>query len=241
MPTRPDKDLFDDYPVILVSAEAGGIRAAYFTAVALGRIADRCPQMTGHIFAISGVSGGAVGAALFAAAMKAWPPNTADRRCDLKVAAPPIYEQALAQVLSDDHLSPFLAKMLFPDALQRILPFPIDSFDRQRGLQFSLERSFRRVFGQDLMSQSIYNLQPTSATPSAPYLLLNTTEVQSGRRVVVTPLYLRTEPFGGVDDWHWLDWDRGPPLSAAAGVSACFPVFSPAESLLSGNFAGGIV
>jgi len=53
--------------------------------------------------------------------------------------------------------------MLFPDAAQRILPFPIRSFDRQRGLEFSLERSFRRVFGQDLMSRSIYNLRPDAA------------------------------------------------------------------------------
>jgi hypothetical protein len=228
MTSRPDKDKFDDYPVILVSAEGGGIRAAFFTAVTLSRIADRCPRMVSHIFAVSGVSGGAIGAALFAAAIKAWPVDTNNRHCDLKVTAPPVYEEALAQVLQDDHLSPLLARMLFPDAAQQILPFPIDSFDRQRGLEFSIERSFRRVFGQDLMSQSIYSLRPDTANPIVPYLFLNTTEVQSGRRFVITPLFLQSQPFGGAEDWHWLDWDYGPPLSAAAGVSARFPLFSPA-------------
>lgn len=228
MGSRPDKDGFDEYPVILVSAEGGGIRAAFFTAVTLARIADRCPRMVNHIFAVSGVSGGAVGAALFAAALKAWPVDTKDRRCDLKSPASPIYEDALAQVLQDDHLSPLFARMLFPDAAQQALPFPIASFDRQLGLEFSLERSFRRVFGQDLMSQSIYNLRPNATSPAIPYLFLNTTEVQSGRRFVITPLFLQSQPFGGAQDWHWLDWDHGPPLSAAAGVSARFPVFSPA-------------
>jgi len=232
MASRPDKDRFDEYPVILVSAEGGGIRAAFFTAVTLARIADRCPRMVGHIFAISGVSGGAVGAALFAAALKAWPLNTNDRRCDLKTPTPPVLEGALAQVLQDDHLSPLLARMLFPDAAQQILPFPINSFDRQRGLEFSIERSFRRIFGQDLMSGSIYNLRPDATHPSVPYLFLNTTEVQSGRRFVITPLFLQSQPFGGAEDWHWLDWDHGPPLSAAAGVSGRFPVFSPAGYFL---------
>jgi len=55
-------------------------------------------------------------------------------------------------------------------------------------LEYSIERSFRRVFGQDLMSTSIYNLRPDETNPAVPYLFLNATEVQSGRRFVVTPL-----------------------------------------------------
>ncbi|MBY5645535.1 patatin-like phospholipase family protein [Rhizobium leguminosarum] len=228
MNSRPDKDSFSEYPVILVSAEGGGIRAAFFTAMALARIADRCPRMVNHIFAISGVSGGAIGAALFASAIKAWPVDATAQRCDLAQPVPPIYENALAEVLQDDHLSPLLARMLFSDAVQQIIPYPIDSFDRQRGLEYSIERAFRRVFSEDLMSMSIYNLRPDVTNPAVPYLFLNTTEVQSGRRFVLTPLFLQSQPFGGAQDWHWLDWDYGPPLSAAAGVSARFPVFSPA-------------
>jgi hypothetical protein len=44
----------------------------------------------------------------------------------------------------------------------------------------------------------------------------------------MTPLYLRTEEFNGVEDWHWLDWEHGPQLSTAAANSARFPIFSPA-------------
>jgi hypothetical protein len=226
---RPDRSRFSsDYPVLLVSAEGGGIRAAFFTAVTLARVVDRCPPLAHHIFAISGVSGGAVGAAVFAAALKAMPPSRTDRRCDLTASFPPVYEDAVAAVLQDDHLSPLLARLLFPDALQQILPFPVFAFDRQLGLEFSLEQSFRRVFGKDLLSGSIYALQPSETEPAVPYLLLNSTEVDGGRRFVMTPLYLRTEEFNGVEDWHWLDWIHGPPISVAAATSARFPVFSPA-------------
>lgn len=228
MDSRPDKEHFSEYPIILVSAEGGGIRAAFFTAITLARIADRCPTMVSHIFAISGVSGGAFGAALFAAAIKAKPVDPKDQRCDMTKPARPIYEDALASVLQDDHLSPLMARMLFPDALQRILPYPINAFDRQLGLEYSIERSFRRVFDHDLMSASIYDLRPGAANYAVPYLFLNATEVQSGRRFVLSPLFLQSQPFGGAQDWHQLDWNYGPPLSAAAGVSARFPIISPA-------------
>ncbi|MEY9459693.1 hypothetical protein ABH973_000106 [Bradyrhizobium ottawaense] len=225
---RPDLLRFDEYPVFVVSAEGGGIRAAFFTAVTLGRIVDRCPRMANHFFAISGVSGGAIGAALFAAALEARPPNTSDRRCDLTAPAEPIYEKALAEILTDDHLTPLISRMLFPDMLQRFLPFPVYRFDRQLGLELSLERSFRRVFGSDVLARPIYNLEPSPSHPFVPYLLMNMTEVNSGRRFIMTPLFLRTIEFNGVEDWHLLDWDRGPPVSTAAATSARFPVFSPA-------------
>jgi hypothetical protein len=113
MRQRPDKHRFSEYPVILVSAEGGGIRAAFFTAVTLARLVDRCPGIANHIFAISGVSGGAMGAAVFAATMKVMPPDLMSKTCDLKENAPPVYENAVASVLSDDYLSPILARALF--------------------------------------------------------------------------------------------------------------------------------
>jgi hypothetical protein len=144
---RPDRSRFSsDYPVLLVSAEGGGIRAAFFTAVTLARVVDRCPPLAHHIFAISGVSGGAVGAAVFAAALKAMPPSQTDRRCDLTASSPPTYEDAVAAVLQDDHLSPLLARLLFPDALQQILPRPVFAFDRQLGLEFSLAHLIQPVW-----------------------------------------------------------------------------------------------
>ena len=69
---RPDRDRFAGrrYPVYVVAAEGGGIYAALHAASALGGLQDRCPAFADHLFAISSVSGGSLGAATFAAGLK---------------------------------------------------------------------------------------------------------------------------------------------------------------------------
>jgi hypothetical protein len=53
--------------LILVTAAGGGIRAAYWTAAVLGALEDRWKAFAQHVFAISAVSGGALGASTFKA------------------------------------------------------------------------------------------------------------------------------------------------------------------------------
>lgn len=72
---RPDRQKYageDEYPVYIVSAQGGGIYAAYQTAIFLARMQDICPAFRHHLFAISSVSGGSVGAAVFTAALDAY-------------------------------------------------------------------------------------------------------------------------------------------------------------------------
>ena len=64
--SRKDWNKYDRYPVFLIATEGGGIRAAYFTASVLAALQERCPALAQHTLAISGVSGGSVGAAVFA-------------------------------------------------------------------------------------------------------------------------------------------------------------------------------
>ena len=55
------------YPVFIVAAEGGGLRAAYWTATVLGYLQDHWPgddHFSDHVFAISGVSGGVRGSAV---------------------------------------------------------------------------------------------------------------------------------------------------------------------------------
>ena len=54
------------HPLYIVASEGGGIRAAYWTAAVLGTIQDEQPAFADHVFAISGVSGGSLGAVVFA-------------------------------------------------------------------------------------------------------------------------------------------------------------------------------
>ena len=69
---RPNRDQFKTtYPVYIVAAQGGGIYAAYHAAVLLARLQDLCPEFRNHLFAISSVSGGSLGAAVFASTVKA--------------------------------------------------------------------------------------------------------------------------------------------------------------------------
>jgi predicted chitinase len=68
---RPDLASYTgEYPVYIVAAQGGGIYAAYQTAIFLARMQDVCPAFKDHLFAISGVSGGSLGAAIFTAALR---------------------------------------------------------------------------------------------------------------------------------------------------------------------------
>jgi hypothetical protein len=69
---RPNRSQFKEtYPVYIVAAQGGGIYAAYHAATLLSRLQDRCPEFSNHLFAISSVSGGSVGSAVFSSVVKA--------------------------------------------------------------------------------------------------------------------------------------------------------------------------
>ena len=53
------------YRIYIATAQGGGLYAAYHAAFALARLQDECPHFSRQLFAISAVSGGAVGAQLF--------------------------------------------------------------------------------------------------------------------------------------------------------------------------------
>ena len=61
--SRPNLEVYDEYPVYIVAAQGGGMYAAYQTAIILSRLQDNCPAFRNHLFAISAVSGGSVGSA----------------------------------------------------------------------------------------------------------------------------------------------------------------------------------
>ena len=58
------------FPIFVVAAQGGGYYAAYHSALFLARVADRCPNFGQHVFAISSVSGGSLGAAVFTEALR---------------------------------------------------------------------------------------------------------------------------------------------------------------------------
>jgi hypothetical protein len=215
-------------PVVLVAAEGGGIRAAYWTAAVLAALEDQTAKaprpFSRHVFAISGVSGGALGAATFSAivARRIVHPNADAGRTRLR---------EVDAVLGRDFLSPTLGTLLFPDLLQRFLPVPMFR-DRAISLEESWERAWDLAHPDDegRFLAPFHDLWRDTGY-SVPLLFLNSTVVETGQRAVVHPLGAypagETGPFADALDVSRL-MGTELPLSAAAHLSARFTYVSPA-------------
>lgn len=172
------------YPVFIVAAAGGGIRAAYWAAAVLGSAAQKVAEQNGddlsawrhHLYALSGVSGGSLGTTVHVAELQQ------------HIPASKLLSQA-SGMLGEDHLSPVVAFMSYPDLLQRFVPYPLTSFDRARALETSWEASGDEYLGKQLFSNSFRNLW-SGAAYDLPALLLNSTRVETGQRVIVSNLVI---------------------------------------------------
>ena len=249
---RTDQSKFSGrYPVYVVAAQGGGIYAAMHAAHFLSYMQARCPNFAHHLFAISGVSGGSVGAAAFAAVMK-----DAEQRGAVKIPDAGCADRtgedpgiSAVQVLDDDFWSPLQAMWLFPDLLQQFLPVGVEVFDRARALEHGLEASWQRSVTQNdlygprvqsktanTMAEPFMSLWPQGFGKSlyTPALVLNTTEVDTGRRRLISPF-----TFEGLTDLRFFPVSctsagaahegkiESVPLSTAAVLSARFPWVTP--------------
>lgn len=113
------------YPVFVVAAQGGGIYAASTAGAFLATMQDHCPAFARHVFAISAVSGGSVGASLFNAAFADSIARGTNRKaavdvepgCDRLFARQGELSKRLRAITQDDHISPVLA-YLVPDFLR---------------------------------------------------------------------------------------------------------------------------
>lgn len=241
--TRADRPQYaaSAYPVFLVAAEGGGLRNAYITAAVLAYLQDRCPAFAQHTFAITSVSGGSVGAAVFAALTAARrAPNGPNAGCPLAGTAPNIaastYVGATDSILGRDMLTPLLAMGLYPDLAQRFIPASFERWDRARGLELALEHSWRDVVGDSTadsvgLTRSFYALPVGDSSVSVPVLMLNTTHVQTGQRMVVSHVQPDSADFNGLPSLAMLNDSLHAPLSSAAFLSARFPFVTPEGTL----------
>lgn len=210
------------YPIYVVSSQGGGIYAAYHSAKALAVLSDEVPGFSEHIFAISGVSGGSIGATIFANAL------SSEGQQEVKGSKPPLLSKRIEDYFdkSPDRLAMIVSTMIFGDTTQRFFPIPVAAWDRSLGLELGfenpqqpgynnkdsirLDRSF--YLTQDIRTNPDYTL-PQSSRPvnstdkslgprAAPFLVLNTTEVKNGRRFLLAPFRIpprinRVEAEGG--------------------------------------------
>ena len=232
------------YPVFIVTAEGGGITAAYHTAVALARIQETCPAFARHTFAISAVSGGSLGAAVFQASMRG-PIRSGANDCLATSPSKGPIERASKEILSQDFLSPMVAAGLFPNIAQYWTPVAIPSWDRSRAFERSVSQAWTKVKGPEGNPFRGRFLDHWSPAHEGPALFLNTTHAETGQRLTIAPMHYYGDvsvPGGGFRNLISLgdrpgaraisEHDARPlrdfDLAAAVGISARFPWISSA-------------
>jgi hypothetical protein len=215
-------------PIVFVAAEGGASRAGYWAADVLGRLEDD-PGIPGrfsrHVFAISSVSGGSVGAVAYVSTLHDNP----------NLAAGAV-RPALASVAGEDFLSPAMAGLLFPDLMQRFIPFAVLP-DRAETLERGFEAGWRahcapgdRCHDADLWGRGSFLSLWSHNSGWQPVLMVNGARQEDGRRIITSNIKIDPNDFPDAVDLHALiHADVG--LSTAISNGARFPLVSPGGTL----------
>jgi Patatin-like phospholipase len=214
------------YPVFIISAEGGGIYAAVAASVFLAKLQDDCPGFSQHVFAISGVSGGAIGATIFQA-LSQFLPASRQIDCHPRDADGPLTRK-VKDIMERDHFSPVVASII-PDLLgesngrSEILEKSFEDFDDS-----AVAARLREPFLAHWFDGSV-----------APGLVLNATWAETGYRVAFAPFTLESSKSHDGTLYSFAD-ARMPdeyeiPLMKAAVISARFPGILPPFSMKMSN------
>ena len=221
---------------VVVATAGGGLRAAYWTATVLGALQDRAAGFKQQLFAVSGVSGGSVGAAVFVTLVSGQVSLSDRPACESAGRSIGRVECDAQAVLSQDFLAPAAAALLFPDLMQRFLPlgFP----DRARALEQAFEAAWPRAgFVEDPWASLGFRAL-WSDERFVPGLLLNSTHVETGKRVIASNLDISGEAKvfrDAYDLYALLPANAELRSSTAAHNSARFTYLSPAGTLADGT------
>jgi hypothetical protein len=221
---KPDPNPYAPMPMVFVATAGGGLRAAYWTAAVLGRLADERLAFKDRLFAVSAVSGGSVGALGFTALVQL-------ERDGRKPAGG--YQELLGRAHARDLLAPTLAALMFDDPLRGLHWGGRPHGGRGAALESGFESAWSRAMGvrdRSPMDGPFLGLWSRPERGWVPALLLNATHLETGRRVVASSLKVQVEPFADAWDLHDL---LGADVYATvtAHNSARFSWVSPAGEL----------
>jgi hypothetical protein len=202
-------------PVIFIATEGGGIRALSWTGLILDELERIYPGIHKNIYAISGVSGGGVGATFYISYL--YDHLKAGRKLSADSAG-------FRKSVSQDFLSDLLAAYLFQDNLQNFLPVPIPSFNRTRRLEDAWSKSFLKNNNSKTFELPFTELYSDTAI-QLPRLFINGVLAESGQKTVVAYPTLT----GGKDNIFRDDIDvistigQDIPIKTVASLCSRFP------------------
>lgn len=173
------------YPIFVVASQGGGIYAASLAMTFLAAMQDQCPAFARHVFAISAVSGGAIGSSVFQSLVE----DVGGQGCAIAPSTDGTLSAIASGVATDDHLSALLLSTPL-DWLAKFIPG--DSTYRADALRESFLSSYRRRASSraaDLAKPFAAHWDPALASRK-PALLLNATSVETGERIAFAPFSL---------------------------------------------------
>lgn len=225
-------------PLVFVATAGGGSRAAYWTGTVLGRLEDRSAatgtsisnRFSDRLVAISGVSGGSLGAGVFVSVLGEKPKNCPPEDSKAKGCV----EHLTQKIIDRDFLGPTLASMFSRDLL------PIFKLhDRSAAIERSWEDAWCDAICPNCgtcvnkMAMPVTKLFENRPLPA---LFLNGTIAETGSRLITSNLR-----FGGgahfINAGDLLDLRRDSDderlkndirLSTAISTSARLPIVLPA-------------
>jgi len=185
--------------LVLVATAGGASRAAYWT----GDVLRTLDNQTGgafakHVFAISSVSGGTLGAFGYAA----WVANHPVENCGYHAGGRLRFDQSF---LGDDYLSPAISGLLYPDLIQRFFFRPFLP-DRAQTLEQGWEEGWAKAVSADppctalghapkMLSDDMMSIwdEALKGGPWVPLVLANGTLVEDGKRVITAPVQIEPQ------------------------------------------------
>lgn len=243
---RARRDLSDGasqrLPLIIVAAEGGASRAAVWLLGAMRMLDTQTNGGFGrHVFALSGVSGGSLGAATYLRMLRAKGKNDGslawedpDVRLSLKSIAT---RDLLSASISTYFLSDMFGSLVGPAWTWSGVP------DRNAALETTFDAMWEESGGFRLppdVSAGFLGVRTdppgisSKSTEMLPHLMLNGTDVTSGKRIITSSIRLTSDHDLFPDSGDFIRLvSRDIDLATSVTNSARFPFVSPAGQFLS--------
>jgi F0F1-type ATP synthase assembly protein I len=172
--------------IFLIAAEGGGIRSCYWTYLVLQKLQNLQPSFYDHTFAATGASGGSMGLGFYYSYIY----HNKNKLNSSKFLLSGDDSAQLDAICSGDYLSRVTYGFLYPDLIQRFIPWPIESWDRAKYMANSFDDGFSGKFiprRGNLLSRNYQEMWSGTDAYDHPALLFNSTYAERGSKAIFSP------------------------------------------------------
>lgn len=210
-------------PLIFVASEGGGIRAMSWTLLTLEFLSkdSQIKDFNKYLYAISGVSGGAVGATFYVSMLK-------DRTI---VKNGRITDSTTTDIIAQDYLSDLVRGNVFRSPVRLFSPFKSSFLDRNKMLENSWAGAYSNLTQSNAFDEPFLKLWSDDKTYDVPSLILNGTFAETGQKAIISNIDFSDasklfQIKNVVDLYSLLDPKNDFPTKTATSLSARFPVIT---------------